>query len=102
MIERERERKSYRKVRESRIARKRGGKTWLERGCGAAVYLCCTVPQLEELEGLSHISISLSFQTLAQRISEAHAHASANKHNAQSNPCRYRHALILTAKVLKM
>lgn len=49
----------------------------------------------------SAMSLCLSFQTLAQRISKAHAHTSANKHTAQSNPCRYRHALILTAKVLK-
>lgn len=46
--------------------------------------------------------LCLSFQTLAQRISEAHAHTSTNKHTAQSDPYRYRHALILTAKVLKM
>lgn len=73
------------------------------RGSGVPLLHSPTV----ELEGLSHLSISnvplcLSFQTLAQRISEAHAHASANKHTAQSDPRRYRHALILTAKVLKM
>lgn len=73
---------------------------------GAAVLLLAhgtSVGGLEvSLTSPSAKCLCLSFQTLAQRISEAHAHTSTNKHTAQSDPYRYRHALILTAKVLKM
>lgn len=73
---------------------------------GAAVLLLAhgtSVGGLEvSLTSPSAKCLCLSFQTLAQRISEAHAHTSTNKHTAQSNPYRYRLALILTAKVLKM
>lgn len=73
---------------------------------GAAVLLLAhgtSVGGLEvSLTSPSAKCLCLSFQTLAQRISEAHAHTSTNKHTAQSDPYRYRLALILTAKVLKM
>lgn len=73
---------------------------------GAAVLLLAhgtSVGGLEvSLTSPSAKCLCLSFQTLAQRISEAHVHTSTNKHTAQSDPYRYRHALILTAKVLKM
>lgn len=73
---------------------------------GAAVLLLAhgtSVGGLEvSLTSPSAKCLCLSFQTLAQRISEAHAHTRTNKHTAQSDPYRYRHALILTAKVLKM
>lgn len=93
---------------------RRGGGTWRRkkktRGrseeIGAAVLLLAhgtSVGGLEvSLTSPSAKCLCLSFQTLAQRISEAHAHTSTNKHTAQSDPYRYRLALILTAKVLKM
>lgn len=94
---------------------RRGGGTWRRRKkktrgrseeIGAAVLLLAhgtSVGGLEvSLTSPSAKCLCLSFQTLAQRISEAHAHTSTNKHTAQSDPYRYRHALILTAKVLKM
>ena len=108
----QRERKKFRKVRDSEIVRRRGG-TWRRKTCGRSEeekgQRCTSAAQSHSRGSLkasltspSAMCLCLSFQTLAQRISEAHAHASANKHNAQSYPCRYRHALILTAKVLKM
>lgn len=46
----------------------------------------------------SAMQLCLSFQSFAQRIREAHVHASCSKHSAQRHPCRYRHALILTVR----